>query len=105
VQGLDDPKSDPYATLSIANIMYYNTFKEKDKGRSSMDEKTRARIKEHLDQALAYYTKVLQTHPDNIYAANGVGAILAEQGKVDQAKEVFVTVQVRRPSPSLTSFT
>jgi RNA polymerase-associated protein CTR9 len=73
--------------------MYYNTFKESSKGRSAMDDKTKQRVKEHLEQALAYYTKVLQTHPQNIYAANGVGAILAEQGKVEQAKEVFVSVQ------------
>lgn len=37
------------------------------------------RTAEHLEQALTYYQKVLQMHPDNIYAANGVGAILAEQ--------------------------
>ena len=32
-----------------------------------------------LSQALTYYQKVLMAHPENIYAANGVGAILAEQ--------------------------
>lgn len=29
--GLADPKSDPYATLSIANIIYYNTIRDSTK--------------------------------------------------------------------------
>eukprot|EP00983_Pelagomonas_calceolata_P128489 1161515-Pelagomonas_calceolata.AAC.16 len=41
-------------------------------------------------KALGEYFAVLQVHPNNAFAANGVGAVLAELGQLDDA-------QVRHP--------
>jgi hypothetical protein len=48
---------------------------------------------EYLMKALRYYEKALKVDPRNIYAANGAGAIMAERGYTNEAREIFVQVQ------------
>ena len=45
-------------------------------------------------QALDQYNQVLKADHSNIYAANGLGAVLAELGKLQEAKDIFTEVQV-----------
>jgi RNA polymerase-associated protein CTR9 len=45
-------------------------------------------------KALRYYEKALKVDPRNIYAANGAGAIMAERGYTNEAREIFVQVCV-----------
>ncbi len=45
-------------------------------------------------QATHYYRAVLNSAPSNIYAAHGMGVALAERGALNDAREVFVIVQV-----------
>ncbi len=40
------------------------------------------------------YKGVLASQHNNLYAANGVGVVLAEHGMLDAARDVFVIVQV-----------
>jgi hypothetical protein len=47
-------------------------------------------------QALDYYLMVLKSEPNNVYAANGLGAVLAEMGQLEEAKNIFNEVQVRK---------
>ncbi len=46
-------------------------------------------------QALDQFLSVLKTDPCNVYAANGLGAVLAELSRLDEAREIFTEVQVR----------
>lgn len=46
----------------------------------------------YLERALDMYMRVLEKQNGNIYAANGVGAVLAEQGKVELARKVLSQV-------------
>lgn len=39
-----------------------------------------------------FYWKVLQKNPANIYAANGMGIVVAEKGEISLAKEFFTQV-------------
>ena len=41
---------------------------------------------------MKYYWQVMVQQPNNIYAANGLGIILAEKGQLDQAKDFFIKV-------------
>jgi len=45
-------------------------------------------------QAMENYNRVLMEHPSNVFAANGVGAVLAELGRLDEAE---VRPRVRAP--------
>jgi RNA polymerase-associated protein CTR9 len=46
----------------------------------------------YLKLAMDFYFKVLQQDPSNIYAANGVGIVFAEKGKLHEAKDFFIQV-------------
>ena len=48
--------------------------------------------KRHQDRALAMYKQVLRNDPRNIYAANGIGAVLAHKGYIREARDIFAQV-------------
>ena len=95
-----DPKSvthatDEYAMISTANAAYYQAMKAQSSGnrnRAASDEKSSKAVMEHLEYAATMYTKALQKSSSNLFAANGLGILLAEKGKIDEAKETFQMV-------------
>ena len=50
--------------------------------------------KRHQDRALAFYKDVLRSDPRNLYAANGIGTILAHKGFLREARDVFAQVTI-----------
>ena len=97
--GKTDPvthTSDEYALISSANAAYYQAVKAQAGAKLVKSgperEKWRNLEKEHLKQAELYYTKALQKSGSNLYAANGLGILLAEKGKIDEAKRTFQMV-------------
>jgi RNA polymerase-associated protein CTR9 len=46
-----------------------------------------------LEKARELYQKVLVQKPNNMYAANGLGVVLAEKGLFDVAKDIFTQVR------------
>eukprot|EP00250_Pteridium_aquilinum_P010972 c19754_g1_i1 orf=803-4069(-) len=84
VQQLTDGK-DAYSLLALGNWNYYAA------GRG---EKRDAKLEAtHLEKARELFYKVLSQNPNNMYAANGIGMVLAEKGQFDMAKEIFTQVQ------------
>ncbi|KAL6076361.1 protein required for normal CLN1 and CLN2 G1 cyclin expression, variant 3 [Balamuthia mandrillaris] len=75
--------NDQYALLSLGNIYYIAKFEKKEKEK-------RERF---LNHALDFYWKVLLRNPNNIYAANGIGIIMAEKGNLNEAKDFFIKVR------------
>lgn len=47
----------------------------------------------HLANAMGLYKRALERDPGNLFAANGIGCVLAETGRLTEAKEVFLRVQ------------
>ena len=82
---------DEYAMVSAANAAYYSALKEGIVRRS--DPKVMKREEEHYERAYSLFQKSLQKDNSNIYAANGLGIVLAERGRIDEAKTVFQLVQ------------
>ncbi len=82
---------DEYAMVSAGNAAYYSAIKEGIVKRS--DPKVAKREEDHYKRALSLYQKALQKNKSNIYAANGLGIVLAERGRIDEAKAVFQLVQ------------
>lgn len=75
------PSVEAYAALSMGNIFFANLHVSQD------------RYGKHLQYAADYYKKILTKDPNNAYAANGIGTILAEKGKITEAREVFTRVR------------
>jgi RNA polymerase-associated protein CTR9 len=48
--------------------------------------------KRHQDRALSMYKAVLRNDPRNIWAANGIGCVLAHKGHVVEARDIFAQV-------------
>lgn len=86
VMGMPNLKNDPYAFLSMGNIFM-----------SNLGEKNR--YTKNMSLSEGYYKKTIQSHPANIYAANGLGIMVAEKGNFELAKQIFS--QVREASPDM----
>ncbi|KAL3673573.1 hypothetical protein V7S43_001277 [Phytophthora oleae] len=86
VMGMPGLKNDPYAFLSMGNIFM-----------SNLGEKNR--YTKNMSLSEVYYKKTLTSHPHNIYAANGLGIMIAEKGNFELAKQIFS--QVREASPDM----
>ncbi|TYZ61280.1 hypothetical protein PybrP1_009581 [[Pythium] brassicae (nom. inval.)] len=86
VMGMPNLKNDPYAFLSMGNIFM-----------SNLGEKNR--YTKNMSLSEGYYKKTIQSHPGNIFAANGLGIMVAEKGNFELAKQIFS--QVREASPDM----
>ncbi|XP_043475768.1 RNA polymerase-associated protein CTR9 homolog [Leptopilina heterotoma] len=76
--------TDAYSLIALGNIWLQTLHQSgKDKDRE----------KRHQDRALAMYKQVLRTDPKNIWAANGIGAVLAHKGCINEARDIFAQVR------------
>ncbi len=58
-----------------------------------LQEEVKAKRRSRLLQALKMYRDILARHPGNVYAANGIGAVLAEEGRLAEARQIFTEVR------------
>lgn len=75
---------DSYSLIALGNVWLqtlHQPTKEKDKE------------KRHQERALAMFKQVLKIDPKNIWAANGIGAVLAHKGTVNEARDIFAQVR------------
>ncbi|XP_034508171.1 RNA polymerase-associated protein CTR9 homolog isoform X3 [Ailuropoda melanoleuca] len=77
-------QTDTYSMLVLGNVWL-----------QTLHQPTRDREKEkcHQDRALAIYKQVLRSDAKNLYAANGIGAVLAHKGYFHEARDVFAHVR------------
>jgi RNA polymerase-associated protein CTR9 len=75
-----------YAELAKANIYFGELYRDP---RLRPGGKSVSKRDAVMKRAFDGYKSVLKVVPGNVYAANGMGMILAEQGRVDEAREVF----------------
>merc|ERR1719330_1477123 len=76
--------SDAYSHIALGNVWLqtlHQPTKDKDKE------------KKYQDRALAMYKSVLRNDPKNIWAANGIGAVLAHKGYITEARDIFAQVR------------
>jgi len=79
--------ADIYANVALGNVHLSSVPGQLDK-----DEQIR-KAEAQLSYAAKCFQRVLQADPGNVFAANGVGCVLAELGRFGEAKEVFLRVQ------------
>ena len=63
----------------------------------SLQEDDMNKAKKYANKALDIYRQVLQKSEGNIYAANGIGAALAELGDYTTAQKIFMMVGYHSP--------
>ena len=61
--------------------------------------KDKEKEKKYQDRALAMYKSVLRNDHKNIWAANGIGAVLAHKGCIQEARDIFAQVHGRTIFP------
>ncbi|KAM7285986.1 RNA polymerase-associated protein CTR9 homolog [Ixodes scapularis] len=75
---------DAYSLVALGNVWLqtlHQPMRDRDKERR------------HQDRALAMYKQVLRLDPRNIWAANGVGAVLAHKGYISESRDIFAQVR------------
>lgn len=79
-------RKDFYASVCLGNWNYFAALVSELKKQNKY-------ITVHLEKAKDIYSNVLKQCTTNLYAANGLGTILAEKGQFDVSKEIFTQVQ------------
>lgn len=77
---------DPYPSLATANLAFRDVY--------SVEEGAREPI---LRACFDAFKDVLKRFPHSLYAANGLGMILAEQGRLEAAQDVFAHAREANP--------
>ncbi|XP_018323793.1 RNA polymerase-associated protein CTR9 homolog [Agrilus planipennis] len=75
---------DSYALIALGNV-WLQTLHQPTKDKE--------REKRHQERALSMYKQVMKIDPKNIWAANGIGAVLAHKGAVNEARDIFAQVR------------
>ncbi|XP_036312946.2 RNA polymerase-associated protein CTR9 homolog [Pipistrellus kuhlii] len=75
---------DTYSMLALGNVWLQTLHQP---------ARDREKEKRHQDGALAVYKQVLRNDPKNLYAANGIGAVLAHKGYFREAHDIFAHVR------------
>ena len=81
---LKNHPKDTYSQIALGNIWLHTLYQ------SSKDKE---KEKRHEQRALAMYSEVLKIDARNIWAANGVGAVLAHKGLLNEARDIFAQVK------------
>ena len=76
--------NDSYSLIALGNIWLQMLH---------MPSRDKEKEKKHQERALNMYKTVLKNDPRNIWAANGVGAVLAHKGFIQEAREIFASVR------------
>ncbi|XP_015748748.1 PREDICTED: RNA polymerase-associated protein CTR9 homolog [Acropora digitifera] len=76
--------NDAYSLLALGNVWLQTLH---------TPTRDKAKEKRHQDRALALYKQVLRNDARNLYAANGIGCILAHKNFLREARDVFSQVR------------
>ncbi|CAL8139556.1 unnamed protein product [Orchesella dallaii] len=88
-----ETKHDSYASVALGNVTLNDLHRYIfDKTPCHTDDQ-RMKTQYIMSRALNYFKTILEKESNNIYAANGVGCILALKGLLTEAREVFSQVR------------
>lgn len=77
-------QQDTYSMIALGNV-WLQTLHQPNKDKE--------KEKRHQQRALSHYKSVLHQDPKNIWAANGIGCVLAHKGYFAEARDVFAQVR------------
>lgn len=76
--------TDAYSLIALGNF-WLQTLHQPTKDKE--------KEKKHQEKALQIYKQVLRNDPRNIWATNGIGAVLAHKGCIIEARDIFAQVR------------
>jgi len=76
--------NDTYALVALGNVWLQTLH---------IPSRDKTKEKRHQERAIAMFKQVLRIDPRNIYAANGIGCVLAHKGHFREARDVFSQVR------------
>lgn len=76
--------ADSYSLIALGNFWLQTLH---------IPTKDKEREKKNQERALGFYRQVLKTDPRNIWATNGIGAVLAHKGCTNEARDIFAQVR------------
>ncbi|XP_029341274.1 RNA polymerase-associated protein CTR9 homolog [Acyrthosiphon pisum] len=76
--------NDSYSLIALGNI-WLQTLHQPSRNKNQE--------KRHQDLALHFFTKVLKNDPSNIWAANGIGCVMAHRNYINEARDIFDQVR------------
>lgn len=76
--------ADAYSLIALGNFWLQTLH---------LPSKDKDKEKKHQEKALAIYKQVLRNDPKNIWATNGIGAVLAHKGCIVEARDIFAQVR------------
>merc|ERR1712088_406015 len=76
--------NDAYSHIALGNV-WLQTLHQPTKDKE--------REKKYQERALTMYKQVMRNDPKNIWAANGIGAVLAHKGYINEARVIFAEVR------------
>jgi len=85
-QGGSGGRAELYAEVARANVHFGELYRDP---RASVHAKSTSRREAAMKKAFQGYKTVLKAVPGNVFAANGLGMVLAEQGRLDRARMAF----------------
>lgn len=77
-------KQDTYSIVALGNV-WLQTLHQPNRDKE--------KEKRHQERAIQMYKQVLKIDSKNIWAANGIGAVLAHKGYISEARDVFSQVR------------
>ncbi|KAI8140666.1 hypothetical protein BJV82DRAFT_671405 [Fennellomyces sp. T-0311] len=84
-------KNDVYTHVALGN--YHASV-----AREMKSEKNKSQRQESYKLAMGFFLQALKRDPKNTYAANGLAIVLADNGHIDQARDLFNQVHESAPS-------
>eukprot|EP00102_Acyrthosiphon_pisum_P021387 XP_016658597.1 PREDICTED: RNA polymerase-associated protein CTR9 homolog [Acyrthosiphon pisum] len=76
--------NDSYSLIALGNV-WLQTLHQPTRNKDQE--------KRHQDLALQFFTKVLKNDPRNIWAANGIGCVMAHKHCINEARDIFAQVR------------
>uniref|UniRef100_A0A336K1N5 CSON010701 protein n=1 Tax=Culicoides sonorensis TaxID=179676 RepID=A0A336K1N5_CULSO len=76
--------ADAYSLIALGNFWLQSLHQP---------SKDKEKDKKHQEKALQIYKQVLRNDPKNIWAANGIGCVLAHKGCIIEARDIFAQVR------------
>ncbi|KAH7730110.1 hypothetical protein AAVH_02602 [Aphelenchoides avenae] len=80
---LKNAADDAYSLVALGNVWLETLFNSRQKEKEEKQRQT----------ALAFYVRALKFRPKNIWAANGIGCVLAHKGEALEARDIFAQVR------------
>ncbi|VDM34900.1 unnamed protein product [Hydatigera taeniaeformis] len=97
-------RADAYCRITLGNVWLrslhhhhyhnrYNANANQTQQQQQQQGRDKDRRRRHEERALSCYKAVLSADPRNIWAAHGIGCVLAHKGFINEARDVFAQVR------------